>query len=176
MTKTKRILSISSIICIVVSYILAENEYKNEYIIFIAAILYILGMSILLYKSIYTNVTQMDLDYIISKSSVIVSWVLFVSFGMYLHISGFQSKTIFFTVWTFFSISLFIFSYITSKRDKNLLYISQSGNIMVIFSIFLFVYFRKNNIFRPLDKHNLIGQNLSIIFYLLGWTLISYTI
>ena len=177
MNKTKTTIVTTSVIFIVLSYIIIEYSYTYSILNHsISALLYIAGMSLILYNSIYTVNVPMDYEYIKKNINIVFIWFIYVSLGMYLHLSGFVTKSVFFITWILFGIALSSFSYVTTnKQTKNRLLISQAGNILVIFSIFLFVYFRKNNIFRPTQEIDIRGLNISLLFYSFGWAMISYS-
>lgn len=176
MNKTQVTLATTSVLLIVLSYIVIEYSYTYSVLNYsLSALLYIVGMSLILYNNIYTEKIPMDYKYIRKKRNLIVSWLFYISLGMYLHLSGFVTKSVFFITWVLFGISLSLFSYLSSRDDENMLRISQAGNILVIFSIFLFVYFRKRNIFRPSSDIDMRGLNIALLFYSFGWAMISYS-
>ena len=178
MNKINTTLSRISVFFIVLAYFIIGYDYtQNIFIQGFSATLYILGMSILLYFILYTDdTTPINYNYILSKMDIIASWTCFVALGLFLHVSGYISKEIFSITWILFVISLFIFSYLSFNKEKNKLIVSNSGVILVAFSVFLLVYFRQNNIFRPNYKINIQGLNIAILFYAFGWGIINYAV
>lgn len=176
--RTKLLLNLSAVVFVISSYIYIEysdvTRMSNN---IVSATSYIIGLSLFLYASVYTREESMDFSYILKKIDVISIWFFLVSFGMYLHITGYRNIYIFFLVWLLFSVSIFLFYCRVSKKSKNRTIFSQSGCILVIFSIFMFVWCRENSIFREEGARMIKNvQNLSLLVYTIGWFLLGYSL
>ena len=176
--RTKLLLNLSAAVLVVSSYIYIEySDVTSLANNVISATSYIIGLSLFLYASIYTREDPMDVSYILKKMDIIIIWVFLVSFGMYLHISGYGNIYVFFISWLLFSVSLFLFYCRVSKKSKNRTIFSQSGSILVVFSIFMFVWCRENSIFREEGSLMIKNfQNLSLLMYTIGWFLLGYSL